>query len=269
MTVRKDASGRRSIELRFEVPGTPEQVWNAIATSNGISSWLFPTDVDEREGGAIAFHMAPGMDSTGTVTTFDPPRRFAYEEPGWSPGAPPLATEFIVETAGGGTCVVRLVHSLFTDSDQWDDEFAGFETGWRSFFQVLRLYLTHFDGQPCAPFRLMRSTDADVNGTFSRLSRALTLENAAIGDKKRAPSGAPPFAGIVESTGSHGTAREILLRLDAPAPGLALIGAYQWGGKVHASMSFYFYGAEAASVVLRDTPQWDTWLKQQFPTGGD
>ena len=26
-------------------------MWNAIATSKGISSWLFPADVEEREGG--------------------------------------------------------------------------------------------------------------------------------------------------------------------------------------------------------------------------
>ncbi len=41
------------------MPGTPAQVWDAIATANGISSWMMPTELEEREGGAVAFHMVP------------------------------------------------------------------------------------------------------------------------------------------------------------------------------------------------------------------
>ena len=40
------------MELTFEMPGTAEQVWDAIATANGISSWFMPTDMEERVGGA-------------------------------------------------------------------------------------------------------------------------------------------------------------------------------------------------------------------------
>jgi len=200
MTIKQDASGRRSMELRFDVPGTPEQVWKAIATSQGISSWLFPTDVEEREGGAIAFHIAPGMESAGTVTTFDPPRRFGYEEPDWSPNAPPLATEFII-----------------------------------------------------------------VGDAFSRLSHALALDNAAAGEVRRAPADTPPLGGIVEHTEHSVDAREIMLRLDTPAPGVLLLGAHKWGGKAHASMSFFLYGAAVPSIVERDQPRWDEWLQQQVP----
>ena len=37
MSVKKEASGRRSIQVEVEVPGTPEEVWQAIATGPGIS----------------------------------------------------------------------------------------------------------------------------------------------------------------------------------------------------------------------------------------
>ena len=40
----------RSIELEIEVPGTPEEVWRAIATGPGISSWYVPHRVEEHEG---------------------------------------------------------------------------------------------------------------------------------------------------------------------------------------------------------------------------
>ena len=45
MSVKKEASGRRSVQVEFEVPGTPEEVWQAIATGPGISSWFVPTEV--------------------------------------------------------------------------------------------------------------------------------------------------------------------------------------------------------------------------------
>ena len=35
MSVKKEASGRRSVQFEVEVPGTPEEVWQAIATGPG------------------------------------------------------------------------------------------------------------------------------------------------------------------------------------------------------------------------------------------
>ena len=51
MSVQKDGSGKRWVQAEVEVPGTPEEVWRAIATGPGISSWFVPSEVDEREGG--------------------------------------------------------------------------------------------------------------------------------------------------------------------------------------------------------------------------
>ena len=42
MSVKKEANGRRSISVEVEVPGTPEEVWDAIATDPGISKWFVP-----------------------------------------------------------------------------------------------------------------------------------------------------------------------------------------------------------------------------------
>jgi len=61
------------VELTFDdLPGTPEQVWDAIATTGGISSWFLPTDMEERVGGAVPMHMGD-MEWPGTVTGWDPP----------------------------------------------------------------------------------------------------------------------------------------------------------------------------------------------------
>ena len=51
MPVKVDASGRRSVQAEAEVPGTPEEVWQAIATGPGISSWFVPTEIQANKDG--------------------------------------------------------------------------------------------------------------------------------------------------------------------------------------------------------------------------
>ncbi len=72
MPFKKDDSGRRWVEMEFLVPGTPEQVWQAIATGAGMSAWFTTTQIEERVGGAISFDFGDencGEDiSSGKVT---------------------------------------------------------------------------------------------------------------------------------------------------------------------------------------------------------
>ena len=143
MSVKKEANGRRSVQVEVEVPGTPEQVWQAIATGPGVGAWFVPTEIDGRIGGTETTHFGGGMDSVSTITEWDPPHRFT-KEGSWGENSPTVATEWIVEARGGGTCMVRVVHSLFAETDDWDDQLTGVESGWPSFFRILRLYLEHF-----------------------------------------------------------------------------------------------------------------------------
>ena len=117
------------LEFSVEVPGTPEQVWQAIATAKGMSAWFLPTEMEEREGGSLHFTMGPEMGSDGQVTGWDPPRRIVYEEDwaalmGKDPDAlSPLTSEFLVEAQSGGTCVVRVTSSGFGTGADWESEF--------------------------------------------------------------------------------------------------------------------------------------------------
>src|SRR4029450_1094957 len=103
MTVKKEASGRRSVQVEVEVPGTPEEVWQAIATRPGISSRSVPPEFEERDGKPVPMKLnfGPGMESRSVVTTWDPPRMFAAQGEGWG-GSPPMATEWSVDARGGG-----------------------------------------------------------------------------------------------------------------------------------------------------------------------
>ena len=247
MPVNTRTLSERRVELQYQVPGTPEQVWHAIATGPGISSWFAPTEVEEREGGAIAFHMAPGMDSAGVVTRWEPPHRFAYEERDWSPNAPPLGTEFIIEARSGSTCTVRLVHSLFADSAEWDDQIESFETGWASVFDVLRIYLTRFYKQPSSAFRIMRRVSSSESDAWKTLQEAL-----------------PGIGGTMQPPVSRKSPHEAVLLLETPAPGIALVGAFTWNTEVHGTLSFFFFGPEAASVAAREQARWTAWAEQKL-----
>jgi uncharacterized protein YndB with AHSA1/START domain len=266
MSVKKEPSGRRSVQVEVEVPGTPEEVWEAIATGPGVSSWFVPTEV--RDDGTVVSHFGPGMDAVATTTAWDPPRRFAAESKDLGPNAPPVATEWIVEARAGGTCVVRVVHSLFASSDDWDNQLEGFESGWPWFFGILRLYLTHFRGLPCSAFRVMGVAPEPASRAWEALTGSLGLAGAATGQRFSA-GGVSPLAGLVERTGEGGDPHALLLRLDEPAPGLASLFAHTMGGSVFLVIDFYLYGDRAAGVVARDEPSWHAWMKERFPPVGD
>lgn len=139
------------MERTYTVTATPEQVWDAIATAEGISAWMVPTRLEPTVGGAVSFDLG-GFQLHGVVTDYAPNRRFAYEEP-WPiadraedlpaemaqwfealgvplsqvyqdlASASPIATEFLVEAASGGSCVIRVVTSAYGSGADWENEF--------------------------------------------------------------------------------------------------------------------------------------------------
>jgi uncharacterized protein YndB with AHSA1/START domain len=261
MSVKKEANGRRSVQVEVEVPGTPEEVWAAIATGPGVSAWFVPTEMDGRVGGTVTSHFGGGMDSVSTITEWEAPHRFV-KEGSWGPKAPTMATEWIVEARDGGTCMVRVVHSLFAETDDWDDQLTGVESGWPSFFSILRLYLKHFPGQPSSQIQLLAMPPA--SGAWEKLAGALNLEGAAPGERRDAGDGAPPLSGIVESVNTAGSP-STLLRVDRPAPGAVFAAASPFGAKAFVTVSFYLYGDTAAAVAARDQAAWTAWMKNLFP----
>jgi uncharacterized protein YndB with AHSA1/START domain len=262
MGVKKEPSGRRSVQAEVEVPGTPEEVWQAIATGPGVSSWFVPTE--KREDGTVVSHFGPGMDVVATPTAWDPPRRFAAEAD-MAPGGPKMATEWIVEARSGGTCVVRVVHSLFAGTDDWDNQLESVEAGWPDYFRILRLYLEHFRGMPCSGIQLMGVAPEPASAAWDVLAGALGFAGAAPGERRAAPAGAPPLGGLVERTGERGHPHQLLLRLDEPAPGIAHLFAMAMGGPVFISIRLYLYGDRAAAESARVEPLWQAWMRERFP----
>ncbi|TFV55463.1 SRPBCC domain-containing protein [Mycobacterium sp. PS03-16] len=248
--------------MEFLVPGTPEQVWHAMATGPGMSAWFTPTTVDERVGGELTFDFGEGATQRGVITGWDAPRRLTYEERDWSStGSPgPLATEVRITSRSGDRCVVRMVHSLFADSDDWDDEIEGFEGGWPGFFEVLRIYLRDYPGRAATPIRVMAAYPGTADEGWTRLSSALGVDRADVDDRRETPDGAPRLAGVVERVEQSRGWRTVMLRLDEPAEGIAVIGMYTVGDTAHAMVSLYLYGDDAARFALQ-REAWQQWLQ--------
>lgn len=260
MPVKKDGAGKRWVEMELVVSGTPEQVWEAIATGPGYSAWFTPTMVDGRVGGAIRFHMGEHGDAKGEVTVWEPPSRFAYVERDWAEGAPPLATEITVTARSGDQCVIRMVHSLFASTDDWDDQLEGFERGWQGFFKVLRLYLSHFSGMMSVVAFARTSVEAPRLDVWKRLTEGLSLAGAKVGEEWAVLT--PERAsGVIEHVECGDRDCYAVLRLSQPGPGIVLIGAYDMDSSTYIVMTFYLYGDDAGHRAASSEPVWRNWCR--------
>jgi len=263
MSVKKEPSGRRSVQVEVEVPGTPEEVWQAIATGPGISSWFVPTRSEERAGGEVVSNFGPGMDCPATITEWEPLKRFVAEGSMGPPGSPTVATEWTVEARAGGKCLVRVVHSLFASTDDWDNQLDGLEQGWPAIFRILRRYLEKFKDMSCSAMQFVSiSTDSETKA-WEKLGGELGLLKIAEGQKWSAPDGFPRMTGVSLGQGMH--SNTVLLGLETPAPGTAYIGVFPCGGMVQVYMAIYLYGANAKAAALRDEPTWQKWMGERFP----
>jgi len=256
MPIKKDGTGKRWVELDLLVHGTPEQVWQAMATGAGYTAWFTRTTIEERVGGKLVFDFGGGATSSGEVLAWQPPFHFGYVEREWSEGAPPVATEVTITARSGDTCVVRMVHSLFASSDDWDDQMEGFENGWPGFFDVLRVYLRHFIGQRAASTSVMASTEGDVPAAWKRATTRLALAGTDVGDRRSTPDTPQRLSGVVEAVHQSAAHRYVVLRLDAPAPGIAVVGAYDHGGTATIGLSLYYYGEGADAAAATSESCW-------------
>ena len=259
MPVKKDSSGNRSVEAEVEVPGTPEEVWKAIATGPGMSSWLVPSTSDECVGGTATSVFGPGMESIGSIKAWNPPHNFVIET---QEGPGTVASEWVVEARGGGQCVVRVVHRWFASTDDWDNQFEGHTYGWQAFFRILRMYLTRFPGQKCSAFQLAAFSTSSLDETWDKLLSALGVTEAT--QTLTSTPEAPALAGVVERLGQPPHA-ELLLRLEKPAPGIAHFFTMPLGDQVLLSIRYYLYGEPGISSVSTAERDWLKWIEKTFP----
>ncbi len=255
-----DTPQRPPIDIEVEVNGTPEEVWTAIATGRGITSWYGPHEVEEREGGAAtaSFGLGPEMQVTGRVAAWDPPRRVVFD--GGDP-AEGLAFEWLVEAKSESTCIVRLVNSGFLDGGEWDEYYEAMHDGWQIFLANLQLHCAHFSGQVATASLPMASWSGPRDDAWTQLTNDLGIAPAPnVGDRVAVSSeDAPSLGGEVVAV----TPNRISLLVDSPAPGTAFIAAEGRGESVEVSVWTYLYGQEGEAASTHDDPIWREWLSSR------
>ena len=175
----------REFQVRREVllAATPEEVWEAVATSEGNAAWLFPNDIDPQAAKA-----------------WEPPAHLhvRQERGDWF-----NALEFTIEAREGSTTLMRYLHSgIFVDD--WDGQYDGVSQSTDFYLHTLGEYLRHFSGRPATyigdgPMGIQAPADTARPDGFARIQRGLGFAPAVSeGDEVRlTPAALPPVTGVV------------------------------------------------------------------------
>ncbi|ADB48819.1 SRPBCC family protein [Conexibacter woesei] len=176
----------REFVVRWEdvVPGDPQQVWDAV--TRRAAGWIWEIEFEPRVGGAERGLSPAG----GTVTAWDPPRRFATraEAPdGWR-----NELDYTLEPHAGGTRV-RYVHTSVA-GDDYDVVLDGCVQHTDFYRHSLSEYVAHFAGRDGA------YVGVDTTEPVAALRTRLGLPgDAAVGDRVRlTPAGVEPVEGVVD-----------------------------------------------------------------------
>ncbi|MGH4019171.1 MAG: SRPBCC family protein [Pseudonocardiaceae bacterium] len=191
----------REFELHKEVEldASPEQVWEAIATGPGISSWFMgPHEVEPRAGGTITLTVGDFSEQS-TITAWYPPKRLAYRGDEGADGSF-HAMEYLIEGREGGSTVLRFVHSGFL-SDDWGAEYEDMTShGWDMYLHTLGQYLKYFTGRPGTYVHAGGPKAAEGQDSWTVVTEGLGLTGpVGNGDRVRlTPEGLAPIEGVVD-----------------------------------------------------------------------
>lgn len=239
-------------ELSYEiqVPATPEQVWDAIATGPGVDSWFMGRNqIEPREGGTIRTQ-SPAFESEATITVWQPPRRLEYRTPE-APTGEHMVFDYRVEPRGSGSSV-RWTHSGALGGD-WEAEYEAMSEGDPMYFDKLGEYLTHFLGRTGVPVEAWGPNQGEPI-TWERFRGPLHLDGPVQVDERvrLTPDGLDPIEGVVDclSKSFLGVRTDdAMYRFICGFEGSVLVGHHLFAPGVD--------GDEAVAA-------WKAWLEREF-----
>jgi hypothetical protein len=119
-----------------------------------------------------------------------------------------------------------------------------------------------------ASFIAVATSSEDSLSAWLRLSETLGLTGANVDERRTTSSGHEAWSGVVEHVHQDAQQRHLLLRLDSPFSGAALVGTYSSGTGTIVSLCRYFYGDDAAHLAAESEPPWREWLTRTFEREG-
>lgn len=175
----------RSHETIVEIAAPADAVWRGITEASEIVRWFCPqAEVSPGEGGRISLSWGPGMEGSSRITVWEPGRHLRLVEE--RPNGPrnceaggvvqavddskpvEVVLDYYLE-ARGGTTVLRLVHSGFGVTSDWDGEFESTHYGWMMYLRNLRHAITRHPGTPCRQSMPMVQSQLEPAATWARL----------------------------------------------------------------------------------------------------
>lgn len=250
---------KRSLSAEVVVEGTPTEVWRAVATGPGISSWYVPHTIEEHAGGGATarFGAGPEMEIPGRVALWDPPKRVVFDGGADVDG---FDFDWTITPNGDGTCTVKLVQGGFGGSADWEGAYEGMTVGWKMFLSNLQLHCRHFAGRSATAALPTVSWTGAKDSIWTALTDGLGIPSApTVGDRcdLRAGADLALVGEVVEVLPTR-----ISLLVDEPAPGTAFVAVEGADGAEEFSVSVwsYLYGDEGRAVVERDEARWQAWL---------
>jgi uncharacterized protein YndB with AHSA1/START domain len=117
-------ASEKMLRVEITVPAPRAEVWNAFATSEGLSTWLAPnSNVELKTGGEWMVHFPGGSTGGGNIVSFVPQKEIVISAlaPDQFPTvrAQRTTARFELEDHGKGT-LVRLTQTGWKDGDEWD-----------------------------------------------------------------------------------------------------------------------------------------------------
>src|SRR5205807_10429878 len=177
----------------------PEQVWDAITTGAGMDGWFMGTsEVEPGEGGKV-LTTHPGFTMQSTITTWDPPNRFAHRGDEAARDGTLHAFEYSVEPRGTGS-TIRWHHSGFLGGD-WEAEYEAMSEGDPMYLHKLAEYIDHFLGRKATVVDAFGPNVPDRERVWDVLRHGLGLTGpVSPGDQVRlTPAGLARIDGGVDS----------------------------------------------------------------------
>ena len=235
------------ISREVELPGSPDAVFEAVSTGDGNASWLFPAEIEPREGGATS--------DGGRVLAHDPPHRFTVRAEG--PDGWFNQLDFVIEAHGNGA-ILRYVHSGVFDEAGWDDQYDAVNAHTDFYLHTLGEYLAHFSPRTATyvgsgPGGISGPETSMTPDAFVKLQRALGVpENAGTGDSVRLAH--DDVDGVIDYKSDH------FLGIRTDDALYRFFGRNAFGGPVGMTIHHFGNGVDPDAVGR----SWEEWLAQTY-----
>jgi uncharacterized protein YndB with AHSA1/START domain len=139
----KQAEPGKALIFEVTIPAPRTAVWQAFATSDGLSTWLTPgAVVDLRKGGEWTAHFPGGKTGGGTILNFVPEHEItlAAMAPEQFPSVRTARTtaRFQFVANGESSTLVRLVQTGWKSGAEWDKAYDYLAEGNTQLLETLR-----------------------------------------------------------------------------------------------------------------------------------